>query len=89
MQRAVFDITIAAGNANGTGVKKISLAVTDFGKWPYSMDFTSKSLEPSSENLAIHWKLDETSGTTAADLSGAETPSQWNIYWRTSRQSGR
>ena len=29
-----FDITVAAGNANGTGVKKISLAVTDFGKWP-------------------------------------------------------
>ena len=68
----VFDITIAAGNANGSGVKKVKLTVTDFNNWPYSMDFTSKSLEPSSDNLVVHWKLDDESGTTAADSSGAD-----------------
>ena len=57
-----FDITVAAGNSNGTGVKKISLAVTDFGKWPYSMDFTSKSLELSLKILP-YIEIDETSGS--------------------------
>ncbi|MBT4225773.1 MAG: DUF2341 domain-containing protein, partial [Opitutae bacterium] len=67
----VFDITIAAANDNGNGLKKIKLEVTDFAKWPYSMDFTTKSMSPSDETLSLHWNLDEGSGTTATDLSGS------------------
>ncbi|MDE0821818.1 MAG: DUF2341 domain-containing protein, partial [Opitutales bacterium] len=66
-----MDITIAAANDNGNGLKQVKLVVTDYAKWPYSMDFTTKSLAPASDSIVLHWNLDEESGTSAADASGS------------------
>jgi hypothetical protein len=66
-----FEFSIAASNTEGSSIQKLTVRVTDYDKWPYSQDFTTKPLANPASDLVLHWKLDEETNTGAVDSSNS------------------